>query len=112
MPVEESSEVVKVDIDAVANIKNFSTIPNSNSEFCIYTYKAEYETYNQLTRVGFFNPAYSFLNVGDTIRVFLFNIHKELTNYLEYLVVSVDKINKKVVVATITNQNIEKKIIG
>ena len=34
----------KSEVEAVVNIKNFSTIPNSNSEFCVYTYMEEYET--------------------------------------------------------------------
>ena len=106
---EEQGPVVEV--EAVANLKNFSTIPNSNSEFCIYTYKAEYETYSQLARRGFFNPAYSFLNTGDTIRVFLFDLEKNLTNYIEYMVYSVDKINRKVIVAAISNHSLEKKLI-
>lgn len=106
---EEQSPIVEV--EAVANLKNFSTIPNSNSDFCIYTYKAEYETSTQLARRGFFNPAYSFLNPGDTIRVFLFDTEKRLTNYLEYIVYSVDKINKKVVVAAITNHSLEKRLV-
>ena len=60
MPEEKQ---VPVEVDAVCNNKNFTTIPNSNSEFCIYTYKAEYESYTQLTKPGFFNPAYSLLRV-------------------------------------------------
>lgn len=100
-----------VEMEAVCNNKNFSTIPNSNSEFCIYTYKAEYETYNQLLRPGFFNPAASFVNVGDTIRVFRFDLEKNLTHLLEFVVVKTDKINRLVTVAGITNNNLEKKII-
>ena len=111
MPEEEKKQPVPVLIDLVANIKNFSTIPNSNSEFCIYTYKAEFETMEQINRPGFFNPAYSFLNVGDMIRLFRFDLEKKLTNYSKYVVVSVDKINKKVIVATLENAKIENRII-
>lgn len=106
---EEISPVVEM--EAVCNNKNFSTIPNSNSEFCIYTYKAEYETYNQLLRPGFFNPAASFVNVGDTIRVFRFDLEKNLTHLLEFVVVKTDKINRLITVAGITNNNLEKKTI-
>lgn len=108
---ETAEKKVAVEMDAVCNIKNFTTIPNSTADFCIYTYKAEYETYNQLVRPGFFDAAYSFLNVGDTIRVFRFTPDKKLTHYLEYIVMTVDKINHKVVVANIANNNLEKKII-
>lgn len=100
-----------VEMEAVANIKNFSTIPNSNSEFCVYTYKAEYETYTQLMRSGFFNPAYSFLNVGDVIRVFRFDLERKLTHYIMFVVIGVDKINHVVTVATVENHNLEKKIV-
>lgn len=104
-------EVVNVEVEAVANPKNFTTIPNSNSEFCIYTYKADYETYTQITRPGFFNSAALFLNMGDVIRVFRLDNEKRLTHYLEYVVMHVDKINRKVTVAGISNNNLEKKVI-
>ena len=112
MPEEEKKQPTPVIIDLVANIKNFSTIPNSNSEFCIYTYKAEFETMDQVNRPGFFNPAYSFLNVGDMIRLFRFDLEKNLTHYFQYVVVSVDKITKKVKVATVENVKIENRLIG
>lgn len=110
MPEEKQ---VPVEVDAVCNIKNFTTIPNSNSEFCIYTYKAEYESYTQLTKPGFFNPAYSFLNVGDTVRVFRFETGtpRKLTHYLEFIVVEVDKVTKEVFVATIANHKLESKTL-
>lgn len=95
-----NSTTVNVEKEAVANIKNFTTIPNSIAEFCIYTYKAEYETCDQISRNGFFNSAYSFLNVGDTIRVFRFDESKKLSHILEYVVVDVDKITKQVSVIT------------
>lgn len=106
---EEQKPVVEM--EAVVNIKNFTTIPNSTADFCIYTYKAEYETYTQITRPGFFNPAYSFLNPGDTIRVFRFDSTKKLTHFLEYIVMYVDKIQKTVTVASLSNNNLEKKLI-
>lgn len=102
---------VNIEKEAVANPKNFTTIPNSNSEFCIYTYKAEYETFAQINSRGFFNSAALFLNVGDCIRVFRFDLEKRLTNLLEYVVMAVDKINREVTVATISNHNLEKKTI-
>lgn len=101
----------KPEIEAVVNIKNFSTIPNSNSEFCVYTYKAEYETPDQITRPGFFNAAYSFLNTGDTIRVFRFDLEGNLTHYLQYIVYKVDKINKKVTVAALAKNNLDNRVV-
>ena len=107
--VEKTPNPIK--IDAVCNNKNFSTIPNSTSEFCVYTYKAEYEQYNQITTPGFFDPASSFLNKGDVIRVFRFDLEKNLTHLLEFVVMRVDKVTRKVVVAGLSNSNLEKKII-
>lgn len=108
MPEEQSK---KPEMEAVVNIKNFSTIPNSNSEFCVYTYKAEYETPDQITRPGFFNAAYSFLNTGDTIRVFRFDLEGNLTHYLQYIVYKVDKINKKVTVAALAKNNLDNRVV-
>lgn len=109
---EENKEVV-VDItkEAVCNPKNFSNIPNSNAQFCIYTYKAETETYAEVTTGSFFNTAYTFLMPGDTIRVFIFNEKKALTNYLEFVVMDVDKLLRKVKTANIVNINVQKKIV-
>lgn len=103
---QEELKGVDIEKDAVANPKNFSTIPNSNSEFCVYTYKAECESYNQINRPGFFNSAALFVNKGDTIRVFRFDTEKNLVNYLVYIVMSVDKINRTVTVATAENINL------
>lgn len=111
MPVEQSTEEVK-EAEAVVNIKNFTTIPNSIAEFCIYTYKAEHETHTQILRPGFFNPAFSFLNKGDVIRVFKFGIDKKLTHLLEFVVMDTDKINKIVTVAILSNNNLEKKVLA
>ena len=96
--------------ELIAVTQNFTTIPNSNSEFCIYTYKAETESLSQIARQGFFDSANAFLNVGDTIRVFRFNFEKKLTNYLEHIVMDVDRINKKVITATVLQVNLEKRI--
>jgi len=102
---------VNVEKDAVANPKNFTTIPNSNSEFCVYTYKAECESYTQLIRPGFFDSAALFVNAGDTIRVFLYDIKKQLSNYLKFVVLDVDKINRKVTVSIVENCNLLSKVV-
>lgn len=107
---EEKQEVIK-EMEAVANPKNFTTIPNSTAEFCVYTYKAEYETTTQISRAGFFNSASTFLNVGDCIRTFRFDEQKNLTHYLEYVVMGVDKINRTVTVSCIANHNLLNKVI-
>lgn len=107
----ENVNEVNVEKEAVANPKNFTTIPNTSSDFCIFTYKAEYETYTQILRPGFFNSAALFLNAGDMIRVFRLDETKKLTHYLEFIVMSVDKINRVVTVASIANHNLDKKII-
>lgn len=110
MPEETTEKKITVaDIAAVANNKNFTTIANSNSEFCIYTYKAEYETYYQLVRPGFFNPAYSFLNPGDVIRIFRFESKTKLVGYIEVIVTDVDKVTKSVKVALIRSDNLVNK---
>lgn len=108
--VEEQTVVIEA--EAVANTKNFTTIPNSNSEFCIYTYKAEFESYNQIMRPGFFNTCVYFLNPGDVIRTFRLDLDKKVTHYLEFIVMEVDKITKNVVVAVTANHNLEKKVLG
>lgn len=99
----------EVGVELVANPKCFTTIPNSNSEFCIYTYKAEFEPYSQVMRKGFFNPAHTFLNVGDTIRVFRFSTDRVLINYIEFIVTAVDKISKTVDAVSILQSNVSKK---
>lgn len=107
----KEKEIVDVEKDAVANLKNFTTIPNSNSEFCIYTYKSETETFNQIMKPHFFNSAASFLNPGDTIRVFHFSELKELDSYFEFMVLRVDKINRTVRVSQLSSANLGKRIV-
>lgn len=105
----DEQQKVEVEKEVTAVTKNFTTIPNSNSEFCIYTYKAETESYTQLMRPGFFDTAFSFLNTGDTIRTFRFDDQKNLTHYLEHIVVVVDKINRTVKTALINQCNLTKR---
>ena len=58
------------EVKTVLNIRNVTTIPNSISEFNIYTYKAESDTTASIKNPGFFNPGHSIFEVGDVIRVF------------------------------------------
>lgn len=111
MPEDQNKVVVNIEKECVANPKNFTTIPNSSSEFCVFTYKAEHEAYTQILRPGFFNSAALFVNVGDMIRVFRFDETKKLTHFLEFIVMDTDKINRTVTVAAVSNNNLEKKII-
>lgn len=108
---KESDKASKAEpkLNLHANTKQFTTIPNSTAEFCVYTYKAETETFDDIVATGFFNTAFSFLNVGDIIRVFLFDDDKQLTHYFIYAVTTVDRIEKIVNVATVSITNLTKK---
>ena len=107
----QTPEQQPIEVEALCNNTNFTTIPNSTAEFCIYTYKAEHETHSQVLRPGFFDPAYSFVNVGDTIRVFRYNFDKVITHYMEFIVMKVDKVTREVRVAIVSNTKLENKII-
>ena len=111
MTEEQKVEKKSIGIESAlhANTKQFTTIPNSTSEFCVYTYKAETESFDDVVSTGFFNTAYSFLNQGDIIRVFLLNDEKVLTHYFVYVVTNVDKINKTVSVSTVSMTNLLRK---
>lgn len=100
---------VGVESQLHANTKQFTTIPNSLAEFSIYTYKSETEELDDIVRAGFFNTAYSFLSAGDMIRVFKLDDDKNITHYIEYIVLAVDKINKQVEVSTVTLVNLTKR---
>lgn len=108
---KQQKEATVLEQEVTAVTKNFTTIPNSTAEFCIYTYKAETESYAQVLRQGFFNTAYSFLNPGDIVRVFRFNDVKQIAHYMEFLVTNVDTINKIVKTALLNQVNIEKKVV-
>lgn len=109
--VEAEAETKVPEVSAIANLTNLTTIPNSTAEFCIYTYKAEFETYGQLTAPGFFNSLVHVVEKGDTIRVFKYDLEKKLTHYLEFIVVETDKITKTVTVATVTISNLMNKLV-
>lgn len=92
----------------VININRMTIIPNSQAEFSIYTYKADIETHFDLKDEDFFNPAYTVLRVGDTVRIFRFE-KGNLANLYEFVVVGVDKITKKVKTTLIMEKNLTKK---
>lgn len=98
-------------ISKLANPARFSMISNSRDEFCIYSYRADNETYAEVASKGYFNLCHTFLKDGDTIRVYLYTYEGKLINYVEYLVAAVDKIHKEVTVATLNNVSVEKRLI-
>ena len=99
------------DINNVMNISRLSTIPNSVGEFCIYTYKADFEKTEDFKRVGFFNPGVNIFAPGDMIRVFQYTT-RNLDKYYEFIVTDVQKSIKKVSVAIIREVKLEGKIVG
>ena len=54
----------------IINAKNITVIPNSRKEHCIYTYSTSVDTHFDIKDPDFFNPTYTFIEVGDIIRVF------------------------------------------
>ena len=107
-----SKPEIGAEVKTVLNIRNVTTIPNSISEFNIYTYKAEIDTTTNIKRPGFFNPGYSIFEVGDVIRVFQLEKDKTLSKYYEFMVMKVDKTIKEVVVTILNEKNLEKNIIS
>ena len=105
--VNESTEAT---VKRVINAVHVTTIPNSINEHNIYTYSTHVDTTQDIKRSGFFDPAFSFLTVGDILRVFQFE-KKDLKKMYEFVVMSIDKDNRKVRVAIIAEHNLENKII-
>lgn len=110
MPETKERLAVDVTKEAVANPKNFSAIENSSANFSIFAYKAEFDTYQQVINPNFFSSCYTFLATGDMIRVFIYDIQKKLTNYLEFIVMDVDKLHKTVTTVSIANHNLNNKL--
>lgn len=100
------------EVKTVLNIRNVTTIPNSISEFNIYTYKADNDTTASIKNPGFFNPGYSIFEVGDLIRVFQFERDKSLSKYYEFMVIKTDKTLRTVTVSILNEKNLEKNIIS
>ena len=100
------------EVKTVLNIRNVTTIPNSISEFNIYTYKAENDTTASIKNPGFFNPGHGIFEAGDLIRVFQLERDKSLSKYYEFMVVKTDKVLKTVTVSILNEKNLEKNIIN
>lgn len=109
-PVQEAVEAEVSRPMRVLNVKEMTTIPNSCAKHSIYTYSTKVDEVGDLKRKGFFNPAYSFLSDGDTVRVFEYQMGK-LYKYYEFIVMAVDKINKTVTVAIVNERVLEKVVI-
>jgi hypothetical protein len=91
----------------IINAKLVTVIPNSRAEHSIYTYSTKADTHFDIKDEEFFNPLYTFIMVGDMIRVFRFE-GETLVTYYEFIVTEVDKIAKKVTAVTILEKNLQK----
>lgn len=89
------------------NAKLITVIPNSRAEHCIYTYSTNVDSHFDIKDADFFNPCYTFAQVGDIFRIFRFE-HGELCTYYEFVVMKADKINKQVKMATLFEKNLQK----
>lgn len=107
--VEEKSPVATS--TKIINAKAITIIPNSRAEHSVYTYSTKVDTHFDIKTKGFFNPAYTFLTVGDIIRIFRFE-QEELATYYEFVATKVSERDKKVDVALLFEKNIKKSTIG
>jgi len=94
----------------VVNTNLMTTISNSAGEFNIYTYAAKNDSASDLRNPRFFDPAYTFLVVGDTIRVFGHE-HGELSKYYEFIVMKIDKDNRKVTTSLVREIKLESRLV-
>lgn len=93
------------------NAKNVTIIPNSRAENSIYTYSTKVDSHFDIKNEAFYHPLYTFITVGDILRIFRYE-QNDLAAYYELITVDVDKINKKVTMAVLTEKNLKKSIIG
>ena len=91
----------------IINAKMVTVIPNSRAEHNIYTYSTKVDAHFDIKDPEFFHPVYTFAQVGDIFRVFRFE-KDELINYYEFIIMNVDKINKKVKTAILVEKNLKK----
>ena len=91
----------------IINAKLVTVIANSRAEHCIYTYHATAESYFDIKDPAFFNPLYTFILVGDMIRVFQYEGEK-LARYIEFIITEVDKIGKTVKAVLLFEKNLLK----
>jgi len=91
----------------IINAKMVTVIANSRAEHCIYTYSTNADTYFDIKDPAFFNPLYTFVLVGDIIRIFQYEENK-LVRYIEYVFTEVDKIAKTVKAVLLFEKNLTK----
>lgn len=92
----------------VINAKMITIIPNSRAEHSIYTYSTNVDTHFDIKDPDFFNPTYTFIQVGDMIRIFRFE-GNTLVGYYEFIILEVDKILKTVKAVAILDKNLQKE---
>ena len=80
---------------AQADINSITVLPNSRNEFNTFNYAALSESADEVKAPGFFKPLVhqNVVQVGDRINVFVHDINKQLSNYVEVIFTHVDKIN-------------------
>lgn len=91
----------------IINAKLVTVIPNSRAEHSIYTYSTNIDTHFDIKDENFFNPLYTFIMVGDMLRIFRYEGDK-LVTYYEFIITDVDKIAKTVTATSILEKNLQK----
>lgn len=91
----------------IINAKLVTVIPNSRAEHNIYTYSTKVDTHFDIKSDEFFNPVYTFATVGDIFRIFRWEYDK-IVMYYEFLIMNVDKIEKKVQTVLLTEKSFKK----
>lgn len=91
----------------IINAKLVTVIPNSRAEHSIYTYSTNADTHFDIKDEAFFNPLYTFIMVGDMLRIFRFE-GNTLTTYYEFIITDVDKIAKTVTAVSLLEKNLKK----
>lgn len=91
----------------IINAKVVTVIPNSRAEHSIYTYSTNTDTHFDIKDEDFFNPLYTFIMVGDMLRIFRFE-NNTLMTYYEFIITDVDKIAKKVTAVPLIEKNLKK----
>ena len=91
----------------IINAKLVTVIPNSRAEHCIYTYSTKADSHFDIKDKDFFNPLYTFITVGDILRIFRFE-GETLVTYYEFIITNVDKIAKTVTAVSLFEKNLQK----
>ncbi len=105
--IVEEKKATEMSSKKIINAKLVTVIPNSRAEHSIYTYSTSADTHFDIKDPEFFNPLYTFILVGDTIRIFRYEETK-LVNYYEYIITEVDKIAKTVKGVLVFEKNLTK----